>query len=263
MHTGDASQQGAAAGAGDRNRAHDHTPEDPPEHRLFAALYDPVMRAAEAKLFPPHREYLARDLSGDVLDLGAGTGAMFPYYVDAVESGRATVTAVEPDPHMRKRAVDRAEDLDLAVTVDAAGAEALPYADDSFDVVVAAMVFCTIPDTDAALDEVARVLRPGGELRFLEHVAEEGWRRWVQRAIQPLWKRVAGGCHLTRRTGEQFADHPAFETVDVERRGLGTFPVRPFVRGTLERRAAITEMAADPSVRERVRRAVEAARTKL
>lgn len=258
MHTGDAETESGAAGAGGGG-----TETDGPEHRLFAALYDPVMRAAEAKLFPPHREYLARNLSGDVLDIGAGTGAMFPYYRDAVTSGAATVTAIEPDPHMRKRAIVRAEELGLELSVDGPGAEVLPYPDDSFDVVVASMVFCTIPDPGAALDEAARVLRPGGEFRFLEHVAETGWRRWVQRAIQPFWKRVAGGCHLVRRTGEQFEAHPAFESREIERRGLGAFPVRPFVRGTLERRPQTTELAADPSVRERVRAAVEAARSKL
>lgn len=236
--------------------------EERPSHPWFARLYDPVMRASEERLFPPHREYLARDLEGEVLDLGAGTGAMLPYYEGAIRSGDADVTVLEPDPHMREQAVERARDLDIDVTVSDARAESLPFPDDSFDLVVASIVFCTIPEPEAALDEAARVLRPGGEFRFLEHVAEKGWRRFLQRALDPLWRRVAGGCHPARRTGEVFADHQGFTVAEMERLRLGVFPVRPFVRGTMERRES-TELAADPTVRERVREAVAAARTRL
>jgi SAM-dependent methyltransferase len=254
--------EGVERGVVGEESGHDHG-EEGPAHPWFARLYDPVMRASEAKLFPPHREYLARDLAGDVLDLGAGTGAMLPYYEGPVESGAAEVTMLEPDPHMREQAVAAAREVGIEVTVSGARAESLPFPDDSFDVVVASMVFCTIPDPDAALDEAARVLRPGGELRFLEHVAEDGWRRLAQRALGPLWSRVAGGCQLTRRTGDTFDGHDAFVVAEMERLHLGVFPVRPFVRGTLERRDAVAEMGADPSVRERVREAVDAARERL
>jgi SAM-dependent methyltransferase len=207
-----------------------------PSHPLFAALYDPVMESTERVLFPPHREYLVDGLAGDVLDLGSGTGAMLPYYAEPVRSGAATVTLLEPDPHMRRRAVARADDLAVDVRFSDASAERLPFPDDSFDAVVAAIVFCTIPDPAAALDEAARVLRPGGEFRYLEHVADRGWRRGLQAVVAPLWRRAAGGCHVQRRTGEQFAAHGAFETVESERFDLGAGPVRPFVRGTLRRR---------------------------
>lgn len=256
---------GAEDGVAADVSSHDHADhdEEKPAHPWFARLYDPVMRASEEKLFPPHREYLARDLAGDVLDLGAGTGAMLPYYEEPVRSGAASVTILEPDPHMREQAVAEAREMALDVTVSDARAESLPFPDDSFDVVVASMVFCTIPDPEAALDEVARVLRPGGEFRFLEHVSEAGWRRFVQRALEPLWSWVAGGCRLTRRTGDLFDDHDAFVVSEIERQHLGVFPVRPFVRGTLKRRDTIEEMGADPSVRERVREAVDAARSRL
>jgi SAM-dependent methyltransferase len=245
--------------------SHDHgdTSDEGPAHPWFARLYDPVMRASEAELFPPHREYLARDIAGDVLDLGAGTGAMLSYYEGPIESGAAEVTMLEPDPHMREQAVGAAREAGLDVAVSDARAESLPFPDDSFDVVVASMVFCTIPDPEAALDEAARVLRPGGEFRFLEHVAESGWRRYAQRVLAPLWSRAAGGCQLTRRTGDLFEEHEAFVVTEMERFHLGVFPVRPFVRGSLERRGAVAEMGADPSVRERVREAVDAARDRL
>lgn len=261
MGTATTDEEHADGGVAGEETDHDH--EDRPSHPWFARLYDPVMRASEQRLFPPHREYLARDLEGEVLDLGAGTGAMLPYYEAAIRSGDADVTLLEPDPHMRERAIDRARDLDIDVTVSDARAESLPFPDDSFDTVVASIVFCTILDPEAALDEAARVLRADGELRFLEHVAEKGWRRFFQRALDPLWRRVAGGCRPARRTGELFADHQGFTVVELERLRLGVFPVRPFVRGTLERRGSTEELAADPSVRERVREAVAAARTRL
>lgn len=203
-----------------------------PSHPLFAAVYDPATALAERTVLAPHRRYLAAGLSGAVLDLGAGTGAQFPHFGPAV-----TLHAVEPDPHMRRRAAGRAATLDRAVDLRDAEASALPYPDDSMDAIVAGMVFCTLPDPGAALDEAARVLRPGGEFRFLEHVADDGWRERVQRLVAPLWKRAAGGCHLTRRTAALFAGHDAFDVVEMERFHLGVTPVRPFVRGALRKRS--------------------------
>ncbi|CCQ33612.1 ubiquinone-menaquinone biosynthesis methyltransferase protein [Halorhabdus tiamatea SARL4B] len=204
--------------------------ESDPAHPLFAAIYDPAMAHAERTILEPHREYLAKGLSGTVLDLGAGTGAMFPYFDEA-----ATVHATEPDRHMRRRARERVQDGERVELHDA-GAADLPFPDDHFDAVVSSMVFCTVPDVEGALSEVRRVLRPGGEFRFLEHVADDGWRERVQTAVAPAWKRVAGGCHLTRRTASRFAGDDAFDVVEMDRFELGVTPVRPFVRGRLRRR---------------------------
>lgn len=206
-----------------------------PSHPLFARIYDPATALIERTILRPHRTYLVDGLDGDVLDLGAGTGAMFPYF--AARAPSMTLHAIEPDPHMRRRAAGKADDLGLAVDLRGAGAESLPYADDSFDAVVASMVFCTIPDFEAALSEVARVLKPGGEFRFLEHVVDDGWRARFQSLIAPLWKRVAGGCHLTRQSASLFAAERALDIVEIDRLNLGVTPVRPFVRGRLRRRA--------------------------
>lgn len=206
------------------------TEQDHPSHRLFAALYDPVTRPFERRI-EEHREYLTGDVTGDVLDLGAGTGANFPYFADT----DASLHAVEPDPHMLKRARKRAEELDIDIELRTDRAESLSYEDASFDYVIAGLVFCTIEDVDAALDEVARVLRPDGELRFLEHVGDDGLSRRLQETVNPLWKRCAGGCNLHRDTGERFEAREEFETVETETFRDGLMLVNPLVRGRLRR----------------------------
>lgn len=203
-------------------------------HPLVAAVYDPVTAGFERWAFGEHREYLVGDLGGKVLDLGAGTGATFPYF-----AGRegVTVEAIEPDPYMRRKAESKAKEVGLSVEIHDARAESLPFPDAAFDRVVASMVFCTIPDVETALSEVARVLKPGGELRFLEHVHADGWRGRVQTLAAPLWRRLAGGCHLDRRSGSTLSAAEAFDVAEIERLDLGITPVWPFVRGRLRKRA--------------------------
>ncbi|ARS88859.1 class I SAM-dependent methyltransferase [Natrarchaeobaculum aegyptiacum] len=210
----------------DQNRDHEIA------HPVFAALYDLL---PQSPLLGPHREYLARDLSGRVLEVGCGTGEQFRFAADGA-NGDLEYHAVEPDPYMRNRAVGKAREADLAVDLRDARAESLPYPDDAFDVVCSGVVFCTVQDPDAALEEVARVLSPGGEFRFLEHVRSDGWRAQGQALLTPIWARAAGGCHLDRNTVERFVSHDAFAVTDVERLELGVFPVTPIVRGTLRRR---------------------------
>lgn len=207
-----------------------------PHHPIFARLYDPVMRPAEQTVLTEHRRYLASGLSGAVLDLGAGTGAMFPYLSEVTADGAAvTLSAIEPDPHMRRQAIERARDLGLEVSVESAGAEALPFADESFDVIIASLVFCTIPDVEAALSEVARVLKPGGEFRFLEHVRGDGTVGIAHDVLAPAWHSVAGGCHLNRETDEVFRTDNRFELVDYTKIEGDHFRLVPLVRGTLKR----------------------------
>lgn len=136
---------------------------------------------------------------------------------------------------MRRQAVERTRDLGLDIEIEGAGAEALPFADDSFDVVIASLVFCTIPDFDAALSEVTRVLKRGGEFRFLEHVRGEGAVGVAHDVLAPAWHTVAGGCHLNRETDEMFRADNRFELVDYTRLE-DVQQVGSLVRGALERR---------------------------
>lgn len=196
------------------------------DHPIFAALYDPLTRLTQRR-FRPHREWLADGLSGSVLDLGAGTGAMFPYLCDRGLDPHA----IEPDPNMRRRAEHRAGDLGCAVDLRDGRAEALPYPDDRFDAVVVSLVLCTVDNVAASVDEIARVLKPGGECRFLEHVRADGWQARLQEALTPCWQHVAGGCQLDRETPAAFVSQPVLTVETLQRVGAGVPPVAPIVRG--------------------------------
>jgi len=201
-------------------------------HPVFARVYDPVMALPERLLLADHRRHLAAGLSGMVLELGSGTGAMFPHYPAA----NLTVHAVEPDPHMRRQAVDRAGAVETDIELVEAGGERLPYPDNSFDTAVAAFVLCTVADLGATLDELARVLRPGGELRFLEHVRGRGLTGRLHDVLAPGWFHVAGGCTLNRRTGNVLAGDERFELLEFERFESGLSQLLPLVRGRIEQR---------------------------
>ena len=214
------------------------TSDDAYDHPLFAAIYDRCMWGFEETILPKHREHLSQNLSGRVLDIGSGTGAMFPYYRKAIDNGAdIELSGIEPDSYMRRRAEQIADDFDLTIDLRGAPAENLPFPDESFDVVVAALVFCTISNPRTALDEIARVLKPGGEFRSFEHVADDGWRRRVQTAVTPVWKRILfNNCHLDRDTPALFEAHNEFDVVELDRTHEFVTPLRVMARSTLRRR---------------------------
>ncbi|MFZ5815266.1 MAG: class I SAM-dependent methyltransferase [Bacillota bacterium] len=172
-------------------------------HPVLAAIYDRVMSGFERTEGLGWRKQVLAGCRGRVLDLGCGTGANFPVWqgIEALE-----LHATEPDPHMLRRARARAARLGLAVTFAGAPAERLPYPDGFFDAVVTTLVLCTVADPARAIAEVARVLKPGGEFRFMEHVRAGGRMGWWQDRLTPLWRRVSGGCHLNRETGRAIAE---------------------------------------------------------
>ena len=166
-------------------------------HPIFARMYARLSVAADASGAQDHRERLLRGLRGEVVEIGAGNGLNFRHYPDEV----TRVVAVEPEPHLRTRAAAAAREAGAPVEIVDGTADAIPLPGGSMDAAVASLVLCSVADQAVALAEIRRVLRPGGELRFYEHVAAADGR-WSkrQRRIDPLWTRIAGGCHLTRDT---------------------------------------------------------------
>lgn len=198
---------------------------------LVAKIYDRVMAPTEAACLRGWRREVVGPSEGRVLEIGAGTGANLGFYGAGVEQ----LVLVEPDQHMRQELARkvRREGVEGAQIVSLA-AEALPVEDASQDVVVSTLVLCSVVDLEQTLGEVWRVLRPGGELRFLEHVAAHerpGRRRW-QRRLEPVWKRVAGGCHLTRESARAI-ERAGFAMEELTRADMRRAPafVQPTVRG--------------------------------
>jgi ubiquinone/menaquinone biosynthesis C-methylase UbiE len=147
----------------------------------------------------PLRERVCAGLAGDVVEFGFGSGLNVPFYPDAV----TRVAAVEPADLGWKLAAKRIDASPIRIERSGLDGQALPFEDDSFDCAVSTWTMCTIPDVGAALAEVRRVLRPGGTLHFVEHglAPDEAVARW-QRRLEPMQKRLFGGCHLTREIAD-------------------------------------------------------------
>ena len=161
-------------------------------HRLHAACYERRGRR-HSDYDQELRSRVAGEATGRILEIGAGTGFNFPYYAPD-----ASVVATEPDPEMRRRAEPRAREHGIELR--AGPAEHLPFPDASFDTVVSSGVLCAVDDPVRALSEVRRVLKPGGTIRFSEHVRAEGaGRRAMQRTLDPIHYRLFR-CHIGRDT---------------------------------------------------------------
>jgi ubiquinone/menaquinone biosynthesis C-methylase UbiE len=208
--------------------------EESVHHPLFARFYARFVAAREGPEIRERRQRLLADLSGRVLEIGAGTGVTFPLYPPAVRE----VVALEPEAHLRRAAEQEATSSPVPIMVRDGLAQRIPEPDGSFDAVVVSLVLCSVPDQPAALAEIRRVLRPGGELRFLEHVISRNRiKAAVQRGLQAtIWPRVAGGCHPARDTGACI-ERAGFTIESCER--LGPAPKQPpvpFILGRALRR---------------------------
>jgi ubiquinone/menaquinone biosynthesis C-methylase UbiE len=167
-------------------------------HPLFARIYMRMSRKRH-ETEDEHRRKLLEGLSGQVIEVGAGNGLNFSLYPATVER----VLAVEPEPLLRKAAIEEAKSARVEIEVVDAVASALPAADASQDAAIASLVLCSVPDQAQALAEMQRVLKPGGELRFYEHVISHKPMpaRLMRFADATFWPHVAGGCHMARDTG--------------------------------------------------------------
>lgn len=204
-------------------------------HPIFARCYGWLSNRMEPE-FGPYRRRVLAGLAGEVVEVGAGNGMNFRHYPAAV----TRLVAVEPEPHLRALARTPAAAAGVSVEVVDGVAERLPLPDGSADAVVTTLVLCSVPDPAAALGEIRRVLRPGGELRFLEHVRADGaGLRRVQRALDAtVWPLITGGCRLQRDTAAAIRaagftvtvlEHVRFPDVAV------TMPTSPHILGTAVR----------------------------
>lgn len=208
-------------------------------HPVFARVYQRLSVAMDRAGGADHRRALVDGLHGRVIEIGAGNGRMFAHYpVEVIE-----VVAVEPEPRLRAAALAAARSAPVPVRVIDGVAEALPCGDGEFDAAVVALVLCSVVDQAAALAEIRRAVRGGGQLRFFEHVAAErpGAMRRVQRlADATLWPRLFAGCHTGRDTVTAIGA-AGFVLDDVQRFRFPPTgppsPAGPHVRGTATRPA--------------------------
>jgi ubiquinone/menaquinone biosynthesis C-methylase UbiE len=199
----------------------------PIRQRLFASAMARFGGKAEQYL-EPYKTRLLGDLSGTVLEIGAGAGANLRYFLNRPVKW----IGVEPNRFMLPHLMREARRAGIEVEVCEGAAENLPLASASVDAVVSTLVLCSVLNLPRVLAEILRVLRPGGKFVFIEHVAapQGTWLRRVQRWVRPLWQRMGDGCHPDRETGRALEDS-GFAKVTIERFDAPLPVVRPHIAG--------------------------------
>jgi ubiquinone/menaquinone biosynthesis C-methylase UbiE len=190
-------------------------------------MYIRSAASAEERGATDHRRRLLQGLSGTVVEIGAGHGLNFPLYPPDVTE----VVAIEPEPTLRSQAETAAATATVPIRVLAGVADELPLEDASADAAVASLVLCTVPDQQRAFAEIRRVLRPGGELRFYEHVIPRCQPKRVLFQVidrSGVWPAIAGGCHAARDTTEAIM-HAGFDIEEIERFGFSANRFQPLV----------------------------------
>jgi ubiquinone/menaquinone biosynthesis C-methylase UbiE len=193
----------------------------------FARMYLRTAPTAEERGATEHRRRLLDGLSGTVVEIGAGQGLNFPHYPATVRE----VIAIEPEPTLRREAETVAAKVSVPIRVVAGVADELPVEDASADAVVASLVLCSVPDQRRALAELRRVLRPGGELRFYEHVIPRCQPKRLLLQIvdrSGIWPAIAGGCHPARDTTEAIT-RAGFDIEEIERFGFAAQRFEPLI----------------------------------
>jgi len=188
-------------------------------HPLFARMYTRLSSFMEQEV-GVYRDELLEGLSGRVLEVGAGNGMNFAHYGGDIDE----VVALEPEEYMRDRAAEATAGASVPITIVDGLATPLPFEDDSFDAVVFCLVLCSINQPVSALSEARRVLKPGGTLRFFEHVrSRRGGKSRVQDILDNsgIWPKIGGGCHCARDTAASVSE-AGFEITEM--RGMGVGP---------------------------------------
>jgi ubiquinone/menaquinone biosynthesis C-methylase UbiE len=201
--------------------------------RIFAAMYDHMIAKTEKAVLRDHREQLVAQASGDVLEIGGGTGANLDFY----SGGVRTLTLTEPEKPMLRRLQRSIDTRRPDAKLMRAPAEDLPFADASFDTVVSTLVLCTVDDQPRALREVRRVLRPGGRFLFIEHVRSEDPKlAKTQDRMAPINVRIGHGCHCNRPTLATI-NKAGFEVTELQHDELQHAPkfIRPLIVGVASR----------------------------
>jgi ubiquinone/menaquinone biosynthesis C-methylase UbiE len=197
---------------------------------FYAAIYDRIARGSERAGLSDERAGLLAQAVGETIEIGAGTGLNLPHFPPTV----TRLCLVEPDPDMRKRLHRRAVGRDDVQIVDAQ-AEALPFPDASFDTAVVTFALCSVADPDTALAEIARVLRPGGRLLFLEHVRDTD-PAIARKQDHPMFLYSWIGCHPNRDTLTTISQAP-FKVMTIRHGEVPKAPrvERPMIVGTATR----------------------------
>jgi ubiquinone/menaquinone biosynthesis C-methylase UbiE len=164
----------------------------------FPKWYDRFMYPLEKGSFKQIRNDLINKASGQVLELGSGTGINFPLYKNVTY-----VTAIEPNPFMIEKSIINQKKAIVPIRIIQSSAEKLPFENDSFDTIIATLVFCTIPNVDDALNEMRRICKPNGKILLFEHVKmDQPILAKMQIYLTPFWKKICDGCCLDRETVE-------------------------------------------------------------
>ncbi|CAM4002409.1 class I SAM-dependent methyltransferase [Mesobacillus thioparans] len=167
--------------------------------KLFASVYDTLMGPLEKRWIARVRRKIVSGLEGEILEIGSGTGANFPYYS---KGNVDRLVSIEPNPYMLDQARERAEENGLQVEFHKGMAESLPFRDGEFDTVIATLVLCSVKDPNQVFNEMKRVCKKGGRIVLFEHVRTESKSlAALQDFLTPAWKRLCDGCHLNRDTG--------------------------------------------------------------
>jgi ubiquinone/menaquinone biosynthesis C-methylase UbiE len=214
--------------------------------RIFAAVYDPSLWVGEHAGLRKHRKELLERSAGCTIEIGAGTGLNLAHYPDDLDG----LALVEPDAAMRRRLASRLARRRLRARLVDAPAEQLPFPDGSVDTVVSTFVLCTVDAPDLALQEIARVLKPDGQLLLIEHVRSDSPRlaRWQDRLANP-WRRFARGCRCNRATSELLAAF-GFELEGLDDASWRAMPpiVRPLIIGRAHKAATAAAAATSSPV---------------